>query len=360
MRDKGSTEAWIAFWVIGFAVAIAAFGGLVWVVGGTWSKTDASSMTCVYNGGPFDDRDYRGYAEPGSGRQYQGFMSEDVDVPTAVRQYRVSLDPEQGDTPLPDSVDVRVKGYDMRFEPTIAFTINTSLIDGKPQSCDFIEKQLRQFGDPKFNSRDGGWFEFLNERLRPILDDSMTRVLQSDFDPGDVKFNTNGERDRAAQEVGENLKTGLKRQLGNDYLCSSDYRFGADEETCGTLTVILPEPSLSPDDEAQLAKPQRARIDANNDIAAADEAARKAAEVAEARELEADSAKRRADAEEEIAQEQSRVQTAQASVDYAWCNYLVSLGQDCAFVKAAESGTFPSVILGSSGQVAVSVPAEGP
>lgn len=356
-RDRGSSTL-VLIWIVGGALAVVLFLGAVWLVGGTWSKTDASSMTCVYNGGPIDSRDYRGYAEPGTGRQYQGFMSETVDVPVAVRQYRVSKNPDQGDTPVPDSVDVRVRGYDMTFEPTVTFTINTAIIDGKPVACDFIEKQLRQFGDPKFDSEGGGWYQFLNERLRPILDDSMTRTLQAGFDPGDIKFNTNGERDRAAAEVGDDLKAGLQRQLGNDYLCSSTYRFGQSEEKCGTLTVILPEPSLSQEDEDQLAKPQRARIDANNDIAAANEQARKAEEVATARELEAASAQRRATAEEEIARENARVEAAQATVNYAWCSYLVSLGQDCALVEAAQNGSFPSVILGDAGQIAVVPPGQ--
>lgn len=332
------------------AAAVAVVAGLIFgiamLIGATWSKTDASSMTCVYNGGPVDSREYRGYEEPGAGRNYQGMFSETVDVPVAIRQYRVSLNPEQGDTPAPDSIKVRVKGYDMTFEPTVTFTINTQLRDGKPVACDFIEKQLRQFGATDFNKEGGNWqYGFLNERFRPVLDDVTTRVLQADYDPGSVKFNLNGERDRAADEIGRELKKALDRSLGDDYFCASDYKFAEDTEACGdSLTVILPEPSLSDDDEAQLAKPQRAKIDADNDIAAADEQARKAAEVAEAKEKEAESAERKANAEEKIATENARVQDAQATIDYAWCQYLVTLGQDCALVKAAENSDFPAVI----------------
>ena len=334
-------------------VAVLFFVGLVWFIGGTWSKTDASSMTCVYNGGPIDSRDFRGYAEPGSGREYQGFLSETTDVPVAVRQYRVSLDPNQGDTMGSDSVNVRVKGYEMTFEPTVTFVINTEIRDGKPVACDFIEKQLRQFGDPNFNG-EGGWTTFLNERVRPILNDAMTRTLQANYDPGDVKFNVNGERDRAAEEVGIALQAQLKRQLGEDYFCSPTTTFGSPD--CGTLTVIIPEPSLDDEDETQLAKPQRARIDANNDIAAADEAARKAEQVAAAREVEAESATRKADADELIALEESRTADATATVDYAWCEYLVTLGQNCAFVKAAENNNFPTVIPDGSTSIAIPVP----
>lgn len=340
-------------WAAGITAFALLVTGIAMLIGATWSKTDASSMTCVYNGGPIDSRDYRGYEEPGAGRNYQGLFSETVDVPVAIRQYRVSLNPEQGDTPAPDSIKVRVKGYDMTFEPTVTFTINTQLRDGKPVACDFIEKQLRQFNATDFNKEGGNWqYGFLNERFRPVLDDVTTRVLQAGFDPGAVKFNLDGERDRAADEIGRELKKALDRSLGDDYFCTSNYKFAQDTEACGnSLTVILPEPSLSDDDEAQLAKPQRAKIDADNDIAAADEQARKAAEVAEAKEKEAESAERKADAEEKIASESARVQDAQATIDYAWCEYLVSLGQDCALVKAAENKNFPTVIGGDTGIV---------
>lgn len=347
------------FGAVAAIVAVVLFfvGGITFLIGGTWSSTDASSMTCVYNGGPIDSKDYRGYQEPGEGRAYQGWISNTYNVPVSVRQYRISMDPTQGDTETADNVSVRVKGYNMAFEPTVTFTINTAVIDGKPISCDFIEKQLRPFGVENF-SPGGEWRNYLNERLRPIVNDSMTRTLQDGYDPGALKFNTNGERDKAALEVGKDLTATLARQWGGDYFCSSTYQFGQSEESCGNISVILPSPNLSADDEAQLAKPQRARIDADNDIAAADESARKAEQVAEARELEAASAQRKADADEKIANENARVQTAQATLDYAWCQYLVTLDQNCALVKAAESGDFPSVI--SSDGIGVVVPLPSP
>lgn len=349
---------------IGIVIAMGVMVGIVALAGGTWSKTEANEVTCVYNGGPIDSSEFKGHTDPGNGRQYQGFMSQTVDVPTAVRQYRVSLNPEQGDTPGPDSVNVRVRGYSMTFEPTVAFTINTALEDvdgkGKPIACTFIEQQIQQFagsiGDIDFNDSDGAWSKWLNERLRPVLDDSATRVLQSGYDPGDLKFNNDGVRDEAAVAIAVDLQRKINDQFGKDFLCASSN--SAFEEKCGTVSVILPAPSLDEADETQLAKPQRARIDANNSIAAADEQAREAEGVAGAREDEALFAEQRADAEEEIAQQNGRTADATATIDYAWCEYLAGLGQDCALVKAAENGDFPSVITSTTPAIAIPVPIE--
>ena len=358
LRDQGWARA-KAVVAVGAVIAIATVL-LVALLGGTWSSTNTSAMTCVYNGGPVDNRNFRGFEAPGAGRRYQGWMSEIVDVPVGVRQYRVSLNPEQGDTPEADSIKARVKGYEMTFEPTVTFTLSTEIVDGKPAVCEFIEKQLRQFDAVDFDREGGSWqFKFLNERFRPILNDTATRVLQT-YDPGDLKFNLGSARDRAAEEIGVQLNTALIRSLGGDYFCAPDYTFNAGAEQCkNILTVILPEPFLSADDEAQLSQPQRAKIEADNQVAAANEAARAASSVAAAKETEADSAERLANANAEIATQNARVQAAQAVLDYAWCTLLVDLAQDCALVKAAENGDFPTVF-DSNASVVVPIPTDQP
>lgn len=359
-KDKGQIDGFYVGVIIAVILVVGVIIGLTVWVGGTWSKTDTSSMGCVYNGGPLDDNNFTAYTKPGTGRTYQGFASDVTYVPIGLRQYRVSLDPEQGDTPAPDSVKVRVKGYDMVFEPTVPFTINTEVIDGKPKACTFIERQLRPFGATDFNTQGGHWqFDFLNERFRPILNDVATRVLQT-FDPGALKFNTDGARDKAAEQIGVNLKKQLDATLGDNYFCDSSYQFGQGSDACGTgFAVILPAPTLSADDEAQLAKPQRAKIDADNDIAAAGESARKAQQVANAKATEADAAKTLADANDKINTENARVTASQAINTYAWCAYLVSLNQNCALVKAAENSNFPNVILGDASQAVVPVGTAG-
>lgn len=364
-RDRGQGDVgFLVAVVVGFSIVVAAIVGIVWWAGGTWSKTEAIEMTCVYNGGPFDNKNFKGYVEPGGGRNYQGFASSTYDVPVRQVQYRVSLTEGQGDTRAPTSIDTRVKGYLLKWEPTINFTFNTQLRDSKfgskPVTCDLIEQHLRAFGATDFNDSNGNWrYKFLEERYLPVLRNVVTDVMQAGFDPGELKYNTEGARDTAADQIGVELKSALKRALGDDFFCDTDYRFGQDAAACGdSFSVTLPEPKMEAEDEAQLAKPQRAKVDADNEIAAANETARKAEEIATAKEKEAESAARRSVAEEKIAAENNKVEEAKAVNTYAWCEYLVGLGQNCALVKAAENGNFPTVF-GADAGVVVQAPTGG-
>lgn len=330
-------------------VGAAAVFSLSQIAACSFSDTDASNMTCVYNGGPLDDQSYAGYVAPGKGHEYQGMFSETIDVPVTVRQYRVALDPTRGDTPTADSVNVKVRGIDLKFEPTVNFTLSTILNGDKPAACDFIEKHLRAIGATDFTNPTGGWVNnFLNERFRPILDDVASRVLQK-YDPTDLVGNIDGERDKAALEIAEALDPRLQQAFGGNYFCAPNYQFAEPEEKCGVASVVLPVPVFANSADADLiAAPQRAKTVADNAIAVAKEEARKAEQIASQKQVEADSAEALADAQEEIAQQQRRVEQAQAAIDYAWCRELIDLGQRCDLVKAAENGDYPDIVLGQS------------
>lgn len=365
-RDRGVVDTFIVGLVLAVTLIFGAVVGIVWWAGTTWSKTEAIEMTCAYNGGPFDNKNFKGYVEPGGGRNNQGFASTTYDVPVRQVQYRVSATEGQGDTRAPMTINTRVKGYLLKWEPTINFTFNTNLREDektglkKPVTCDLIEQHLRAFGATDFNDQDGNWrFKFLEERYLPVLSNVITDVMQAGYDPGELKYNTDGARDRAAEDIGKELKIALVKALGDDFFCDTDYRFGQDAKACGdSFSVTLPEPKMDDADEQQLAKPQRAKVDADNEIAAAKEAARKAQEVADAKAVEAESAKTLADANEEIARQNQRVNEVAAVNTYAWCEYLVSLGQNCALVKAAENSNFPTVF-GADAGVVVQAPSGG-
>ena len=323
----------------------------------SFSKTDSSNASCVYNGGPFDSKDFKGYVEPGSGRESQGFGPEIIDVPVTLRQYRISLDPAQGDTPIADSVSVKVKGIDMDFEPTITFTLNSEIIGEKPVVCDFIEKILRPLDATDFNTQGGSWqFGFLNERFRPVVDDVATRVLQK-YDPTKLAFNTDGERDKAAQEIGEALPAALTKALGGSYFCGPEYSFGGAASTCGHPAVVLPEPVMNEDDAKIIGAPQRAKTEADNQLAAAQQATRAATGLADERERQVDAAERTAIADKAIAEAKKNTTEVEVKANYAWCAYISSLGQDCALVRAAELSDYPDVVT-SSDNLAIVPPTE--
>lgn len=334
-------------------VVMAIIVGLVIVGGMNWSKTDSSHGACVFNGGPIDSKDYRGNVDPGTGRQYQGLYSEIIEYPVNVRQY----DASDG---LPNTA-VSVGGFTQIYAPVLSFKLASFLDEnGKPQACNLIEQHLRPLGATDFDDDldNNNWVnKFLNVRVAPAVRDSLPRVL-SGGDPSALFLNTGGARDTAAKKLSEEIGTALNSQLGDNYFCGTDYAYGQTEEACKPITVVLPEPVMDATDLEIIRAPQEARTVANNDISVATEEARSAQGVAAQKTEEAKAAEERADAEEKIAQENARTADADATVNYAWCEYLVGLGQDCALVTAAENGDFPSVILGSDSDVDIAIPAE--
>lgn len=324
----------------------------------TFSDTQASEVTCVYNGGPLDDSNYTEKIDPGKGRNFVGVFSETHDVPTGVRQYRVSLDPAQGDTPVADSVKVTVRGIPLEFEPTFTFTISTIPDENnKPAACGLIEQHLKAMDATDFNKEGGNWqYKFLTGKVRPVIDDVAKRVLQQK-DPTKLVFNTDGERDKAAKEIAEQLDPALQAALGGNYFCSPSYPALATIDKCGVGTVILPAPFVpNQADRDLLAKPQLAQTQANNEIAAAQERARAAQQIADQAAIEAKSSKTLADAQVQIQEQKQRVEDAIANNAYAWCRALVLLSQDCDLVRAAESGDYPDIILGDTAEVPVAIP----
>jgi hypothetical protein len=325
--------------LVGLVVAALVVTGVVWFTGNTWSKVDSASAACVYNGGFIDNKNYKGAVAPGTGRESQGFMSEVIEYPVGIIQY----DKSDG---LPD-VNVSVGGFTQTYSPVLNFTIATYDDDdeGKPQACNLIEQHLRRLDATDFNDdvADSRWVQqFLNVRVAPAVRDTLPRVL-SNGDPSDLFLNQNGTRDNAAKTIGAQVTAALTNQLGGNYFCGPSYRYGGSAEVCGTINVVLPEPVMADEDLAIIRAPQEARTKADNDIAVADERARAAKGVAAAKTQEAESAAEQSAADRVIAEERRKSEEVTIANQYLWCDYLVSLGQNCALVKAAENGNFPMV-----------------
>ena len=319
----------------------------------SYSNTDASTMSCVFNGGPLDSKDFREFKDPGSGREAVGVSSDTIDIPIRLLTYQISQDPSTGDTRTADSLEVNVGGMLMQFEPTVNMKFNTGIEEvadkDKPVVCTFYETHLKAFNANDFNVPGGNWqFGFLGSRVRPSIDVAGVRAIQTFDDPIKMYFNIveNGEelgyRDRAAAAFSKALSSEPEAVLGGEFFCSPEHAYKSDE--CGDVRVILPQPDISSEDLAILAAPQRARTEANARIAEADEAARQAQQVAEARTLEAKSAQEKADADEKIAQEEARTVEVATQNEYAWCRVLRELGERCWLVAAAENGSLPQVL----------------
>lgn len=349
--------------VVGVLAVIGIIAGAITWGAYNWSRVSASNAACVYNGGPLDNTNYKGFAAPGSGRQGQGFFSEIIEFPVGIRQY----DATDGLAPI----NVSVGGFNQTYSPTLNFTLSTVKDDkGKPAVCTLIEQQLRPLDATDFdddvqldgNGGCGGnrWVcQFLNVRVQPAIRDALPRVL-SNGSPSALFLNTPntdkiGARDAAARQIGQVIGEVLNQQLGGTFFCEPGFRYGGTQENCGQINVVLPEPRMDDASLAIIRAPAEARTKADNDISVAQEAARAAKGVAQQRTEEALSAKERADADVKIATEQGRTDQATVANQYLWCEQLVALGQNCALVKAAENSNFPSVI-GSDPSVLVTPP----
>jgi len=322
----------------------------------TYVSPDAGTAECAYKGGPFDSKGFEKVVAPGSGRTSINQFGSSIPYPVNVRQY----DKSDG---LPD-VTVTVRGVPMTFSPVVNFTISSVPLDtdddgeiDKPAGCELIERHLRPLKATDFDADGSRWAsQFLNIRMAGVIKNVAPKVLQG-LDPTALAQNIEGTRDSAAEQFGVMLTEGMVDQLGGAYFCKPSYQYGQGEEACGTMNVVLSEPVLSAEDASLIARPQRAKTEADVAISEASEAARKAQQIAEQKQIEADSATALATANETIAQQEARVLEVDAANTYAWCTYLTTLGQDCALVKAAENSDFPDFF--TPDPPAIAVPAGG-
>ena len=325
----------------------------------TFSDVDASTVGCVFSGGPIDGSDYQSYVKPGGGREMVGWLEDIVEYPVGVRQFRMSPTQGEGDTPTPETVNVKVRGVDQSYPAILSFTISSVEDEnGKPAGCELIEQHLRPLHATDFNDgRDSDWVrEFLNERLKPQFVDEAIKVLQNG-DPTALANNTGDARSIASKEISDKLTEKFSATLGGDFFCSPSYSFGDPAENCGNIEVTLLAPGMSAEDAALIAAPQRAKTEADNLIAQEKEKARQSSEIADQLEVQAESAERQSAAKAKISEEAGKVTKVDVANQYAWCAYLASLDQDCAEVKAAENNDYPDIVLGDSdSSVAIPVP----
>lgn len=326
--------------------ALAGFVALCVLLATTWVSVDSSHATIVYNGGLLDSRGYDQVVGPGSSKKLVGISQNSWEAPVGLRQYRISNDQGSG-ADYNGTVPVTVRGINMRFEPTILFTLSTVPgADGKPAVADFYEKHLRQFHATDFDSEDPAshWVTFLNTRVYPVVKSVMQTKLTGQ-DPVALRFDTDGARSKAADELGAAISDEVEAQLGGRFFCGPNYSFGQPAEACGSMSVQLTEPEVDDNVREMLEAPQRATVEADNKIAAAQQATRQATGVAAEAEAQVAAAQRKAAADKATADAQAAPVAADAGNNVAPCR---SLGETdalkCALLLQALKGQpLPSV-----------------
>lgn len=388
------------------------------LAGCAYTDTQPNEISCVRNGGPMDNSNFREAVDPGKGREYVGISSNIVNVPVDARDYTISLDPNKGDTKTADAITVALSGINESFEPTIYFGFNGSLVEsgGKvmPMACEWVITQGSKLGATDFNTDGGNWqLRYLPIKFRPLVNNTFIEVAQEmagkvENTPFALWANATIEidgqkvpaRDYLAAEVGRRLPGKFKDVYGHPYFCgryvAPDRSFVQDgkvtgEPECPPMPVVI---STQPQgiDETVLNNwkaAQSALINRQAAEAAAREAATqeqnlaginatKAEEVAAANtrsaaaeaKAQADQAAVRAAeavrfadaqvteaaAQARVAEAAAAVKSAEAKAAMADCLVVGATGQDCALLQAALKGDYPDIVVGSGGaQVQVPV-----
>ncbi|GAA2085637.1 SPFH domain-containing protein [Actinomadura alba] len=155
--------------------------GLLALAGG-FERTGGGDVAVVRNGGFFDNNRIRQVIEPGSGRTWIGFYSKIHRYPAQQRFYTITSEKKRGDTAGVDVVTVPSSdGVNMGIEGTLYFTLN---LDHAALRA-FDDK----FGTRKFSGPDGesnyawegddGWLAFLNQIVRPVIDNALRTQINS-------------------------------------------------------------------------------------------------------------------------------------------------------------------------------------
>lgn len=307
---------------------LAALIALIFLCSVTWVSVDSSHATLVYNDGLLDDRSFDQMVDPGSSKTPVGIAQNSFEVPIGVRQWRASNDDNSG-ADYVGTIPVTVRGVNMGFEPTMLFKLNLAPMPdtAKPWVADFYEKHLRQFGATDWDNNDpaGKWVGFLNTRIYPIVKQVMQTQLTGQ-DPVALRFDTDGARSKAADALAPAIGREIEAQLGGPYLTD--------------ITVQLSQPEVDQAVADMLGAPQKAKVEADNKITAAQEQTRQANGLAAESEAQVAAAARKAAADKANAEAQAAPLTAQAANDTAPCRTLgIPVdGLDCALLITAIKG----------------------
>jgi hypothetical protein len=308
----------------GVVVALLA---LIFLMSVTWVSVDSSHATLVYNDGLLDDRSFDQVVQPGSSKTPVGIAQNSFEVPIGVRQWRASNDENSG-ADYKSTIPVTVRGVNMGFEPTILFKLNLATMpdSSKPWVADFYEKHLRQFGATDWDSTDPNskWVGFLNTRIYPVVKQVMQSQLTG-MDPVALRFDTDGARTKAADDLAPAIGKEIGAQLGGPYLTD--------------ITVQLSQPEVDQAVADMLGAPQKAKVEADNALNAAVEQTRKANGLATEAEAQVAAAARKAAADKANADAANPAIAANALNQTAPCRALgVADGLDCALLISTING----------------------
>ncbi|MEZ0076644.1 SPFH domain-containing protein [Planotetraspora sp. GP83] len=164
----------IALIVVAVPAVLGAFNG--------FERTNGGEVAVVRDGGPLDDNRVRQIIDPGSSVTWIGWWSQIHRYPAQQRFYTITSDSGRGERSGVDVVTVPSSdGVNMGIEGTLYFALN--LDHGTLKSFDdkFGTRKFRSAGGGTYYPWDGdeGWSAFLDQIIRPVIDNDLRTQINS-------------------------------------------------------------------------------------------------------------------------------------------------------------------------------------
>lgn len=274
------------------AVALVLIGGplLIGLLGG-FERTAGGEIAVVRNGGFFDNNRIRQVLDPGSGRTWIGMYSTAHKYPAQQRFYTITSNSGEGEKSGVDVVTVpSADGVNMGIEGTLYFTLNLDHASIRAFDDKYGTRKFRAADGGSRNAWDGdkGWSAFLDQVVRPVIDNdlrtqvnsfrcaelvSSCALVQNASAPqgkpqGGVQPQTNnGNIAKVQNAINTSLATDLEQTLGGRFVTGIHFNL---------VRVTLPEKVQDAVDRAQAAFAQVSEAQARVATAKAEAAANKA------------------------------------------------------------------------------------
>lgn len=178
------------------AVAVAVIVGLGVLIGGCsgLKRTGPGEVAVIMNGGPLDSKDQRTTLSASQGYSFQGLFSSQRNYIAADQQRYYAISPDGGDSAT-TSITVPTKdGVQVSIEGRVNFHTNFNGDGATDEECETAGYEsgcgdpiLRDF-DTTYGNRtfgeeskkiyeDGGWEEFLNAMVRPVIQSTFREEI---------------------------------------------------------------------------------------------------------------------------------------------------------------------------------------
>ncbi|MFI0447741.1 SPFH domain-containing protein [Actinomadura sp. 6N118] len=147
-----------------------------------YERTGGGEIAIVRNGGFFDNNRIRQVVDPGSSRTWIGLYSKVHKYPAQQRFYTITSKESKGEREGVDVVTVpSADGVNMGLEGTLYFTLNLDHQALKSFDDKFGTRKFRGVGGGAYFAWEGdkGWSAFLDQVVRPVIDNDLRSQINS-------------------------------------------------------------------------------------------------------------------------------------------------------------------------------------